>query len=132
MRYNNINIPERPAFLKIVELEQQNYGDYTLQINKQNISDSIIKLNKRREVTMKKTVVRVKDGFENVYQELLTMQENLEAEIRKLMAKKAEDIQNTIAQCTYEEEIEVPDEEPVAEVYEEEASETVGNGTITY
>ncbi len=111
-----INIPDRPAFMKIVENRQQDYGGYILQLDIDNLSASIINFKKGGNKTMAvKTVVRVKDGFEDVYALLLDKKDKVEEDVKKLVQERLDKIETMISDCTYTEEVEVPDEEVVEE-----------------
>lgn len=143
MRNLIANIPERPAFMKLVDFKQQeNNEGYTLQLDPENPPASIINLNKRRRVSMIKVEVKALEGFENIFDELNAKKANLEAEkevakqealaqVEARFAENAERIDRAIETISVTEEIEVPDEELTEEVSEELAPETV-DGTITY
>ena len=139
MKYNILGMPERPAFMRIVDFEQRDINEgYILQIDEKNMSASIIKLNKRRSSSMIKTVVKALEGFETIFDELNAKKVNLEAdkevaiqeaiaEVVAKFAENAERIDKAIETISITEEIEVPDEE----ISEEVATEQVDN-TITY
>ena len=143
MRHFIANIPERPAFMKLVENRQQEYNEgYTLQLDPENPPASIINLNKRRRVSMIKTEVKALEGFENIFDELMAKKTSLDAEkevaiqeaiaqVEERFVETAGRIDRAIEQVSVTEEIEVPDEELTEEVSEEVAPETV-DGTITY
>ena len=143
MRNLLANIPERPAFMKLVDIVQQDYNEgYTFQLDPENPPASIINLNKRRRVSMIKVEVKALEGFENIFDELNAKKANLEAEkevakqealaqVEARFAENAERIDRAIETISVTEEIEVPDEELTEEVSEEVAPETV-DGTITY
>lgn len=116
MRKFTLNIIERPAFMKIVESDRHFYSGYTLQIDLDNPSESIINIIKRRGNSMhKETVVKVKPVFEDVYPLLLDKKARVEEEVRKLVQERVDEIDKMIADCTYTEEIDVADEEDVDE-----------------
>lgn len=143
MRNLLANIPERPAFMKLVDFEQQeNNEGYTLQLDPENPPASIINLNKRRRVSMIKTEVKALEGFENIFDELMAKKTSLDeekqvaiqaaiAQVEERFVETAGRIDRAIEQVSVTEEIEVPDEELTEEVSEEVAPETV-DGTITY
>ena len=143
MRNLIANIPERPAFMKLVDFEQQeNNEGYTLQLDPENPPASIINLNKRRRVSMIKTEVKALEGFETIFDELNAKKANHEADkqvaiqeaiaqVEEKFAENAGRIDRAIAEVSVTVEIEVPDEELTEEVSEEVAPETV-DGTITY
>lgn len=143
MRNLIANIPERPAFMKLVHFEQQeNNEGYTLQLDPENPPASIINLNKRRRVSMIKTEVKALEGFENIFDELMAKKTSLDeekqvaiqaaiAQVEERFVETAGRIDRAIEQVSVTEEIEVPDEELTEEVSEEVAPETV-DGTITY
>lgn len=107
-------LEDRPAFVQIVEKQPLLIiNGYTLQIDVENLSASIIKLKKGGNKIMLKQVKKAKQGFEEIYAQLLKMQDNLEDEVRKLVEQKQEEINKMIDDCTYTEEVEVPDEEVV-------------------
>lgn len=60
---------------------------------------------------MVKTEIRVLEGFEKTYEELMTMRNGIEEEIRRKVEEKAQKIDRVIAEITEEVEVEVPDEE---------------------
>ena len=57
--------------------------------------------------------IRVKAGFEEVYDKLVSMKADLEEEVRRTVAEKSADIDNMMASCTYE--VEVEDKEDAVE-----------------
>lgn len=142
MRHFNINIPERPAFMKLVEPNQQeNTNGYTLRLNPENPPASIIIFNKRRGVSMIKTVIKALEGFETIFDELNYKKESLEADkqtaiqeaiaqVEAKFAENAERIDKAIETISVTEEIEVPDEEVVEETTDENAGSV--DGTVAY
>lgn len=67
---------------------------------------------------MIKQEVRVLEGFEKTFEELVSMRNGIEEEIRKKVEEKAQKIDKVIAEITEIVEVEVPDEvveEPVVE-----------------
>lgn len=60
---------------------------------------------------MVKTEIRVLEGFEKTYDELIAMRNGIEEEIRRKVEEKAQKIDRVIAEITEEVEVEVPDEE---------------------
>ncbi len=110
---------ERPAFTQMIEESQLIINGYTLHIDYDNLSASIINLKKGGNKTMAlKTVVRVKDGFDDVYALLLEKREKVEEDVKKLVQERLDKIDTMIADCTYTEEVEVPNEEEVVAVEE--------------
>ena len=110
-------IKEKPAFMQIVELDQEDtfYG-YTLQIDYDNLSASIIISKKGGIGSMLKTVEKVKAGYEQIYNDVLAYEQSLEEKIRQQMAEDLERVKTLKAQCVETVEIEVPDEEVEQEI----------------
>lgn len=109
-------IKEKPAFMQIVELNQEDtfYG-YTLQIDFEHLSASIIISKKGGIGSMLKTVEQVKAGYEQIYNDVLAYEQSLEEKIRQQMAEDLERVKTLKAQCVETVEIEVPDEEETTE-----------------
>lgn len=118
MKTNFITLQERPAFMQIVELDQQEeiYNGYTLQIDFEHLSASIINLKKGGIGSMLKTVEKVKAGYEQIYNDVLAYEQSLEEKIRQQMAEDLERVKTLKAQCVETVEIEVPDEEVEQEI----------------
>lgn len=118
MKTNFITLQERPAFMQIVELDQQVeiYDGYTLQIDYDNLSASIIISKKGGKGSMLKTVEQVKAGYEQIYNDVLAYEQSLEEKIRQQMAEDLERVKTLKAQCVETVEIEVPDEEVEQEI----------------
>lgn len=118
MKTSFITLQERPAFMQIVELGQQEeiYYGYTLQIDYDNLSASIINLKKGGIGSMLKTVEQVKAGYEQIYNDVIAYEQSLEEKIRQQMAEDLERIKTLKAQCVETVEIEVPDEEVEQEI----------------
>ena len=110
-------IEEKPAFMQTVELIQEDtfYG-YTLQIDYDNLSASIIISKKGGIGSMLKTVEQVKAGYEQIYNDVLAYEQGLEKKIRQQMAEDLERVKTLKAQCVETVEIEVPDEEVEQEI----------------
>ena len=110
-------IEEKPAFMQTVELIQEDtfYG-YTLQIDYNNLSASIIISKKGGIGSMLKTVEQVKAGYEQIYDDVLAYEQSLEEKIRQQMAEDLERVKTLKAQCVETVEIEVPDEEVEQEI----------------
>lgn len=145
MKTNFITLQERPAFMQIVELDQQAeiYDGYTLRIDFEHLSASIINLKKGgensmdEEIKMDKKIVRVADkDFEDVYEMLIARKSNLEVdkqkaideaikEINERFVEDEQKIDNCLREVSHEEEIEVPVEETAEEVSVENADNTV-------
>lgn len=123
MKHTFISLAERPAFMKIVDLEQQEICDgYILQIDIQNNSASIIKLKKGGKVSMKKTIVKALEGFEKQFDDLNEMKANIQneieiakadaiAEVEARFAVKVQRIDKVLEDVSVTEEIEVAEEE---------------------
>lgn len=111
-------IEEKPAFMQIVELDQQAeiYDGYTLRIDFEHLSASIINLKKGGMGSMLKTVEQVKAGYEQIYNDVLAYEQSLEEKIRQQMAEDLERVKTLKAQCVEIVEIEVPDEEVEQEI----------------
>lgn len=145
MKTNFITLQERPAFMQIVELDKQKeiYDGYTLRIDFEHLSASIINLKKGgensmdEEIKMDKKIVRVADkDFEDVYEMLIARKSNLEVdkqkaideaikEINERFVEDEQKIDNCLREVSHEEEIEVPVEETAEEVSVENADNTV-------
>lgn len=110
-------LDERPAFVQVVEeTTPPIINGYTLQIDLQHKSASIIISKKGGGKTMIKSVEKIKDGFEEIHALLVAKKEALEEEIRKEFAEKSVAIDDMLARCVEVVEVEVPDEvEAVAE-----------------
>lgn len=108
---------DRPAFVRIIEHEQEyNMDGYTLQIDYDNLSASIIISKKGGTGSMLKTVEKVKAGYEQIYNDVLAYEQSLEEKIRQQMAEDLERVKTLKAQCVETVEIEVPDEEVEQEI----------------
>ena len=65
---------------------------------------------------MVKEEIKVLEGFEKTYEELIAMRNGIEEEIRRKVEEKAQKIDRVIAEITEIVEVEVPDEvEPATE-----------------
>lgn len=62
---------------------------------------------------MIKQETRVLAGYEDIYDKLIAMKDNIEAEVRKLVEEKTTKINTLIAEVTEVVEVEVADEEVV-------------------
>ena len=115
----NFIIPdERPAFMRIVDCIQSNYqinDGYTLQIDSEHLSASIIIQKKGGKNIMVKTVEKVKEGYEQIYNDVIEYEQHLEEKIRQQMAEDLERVKVLKAQCVETVEVEVPDEEETTE-----------------
>lgn len=140
MKTNFITLQERPAFMQIVELDQQEeiYNGYTLQIDFEHLSASIINLKKGGKVSMIKTVVKALEGFEKQFDELNEMKANLEndkeiakqealAEVDRKFEARQSQIDRVLETVSVTEEIEVADEEEVVAVDEVAETENYDN-----
>lgn len=134
---------DRPAFTQIVEESQLTINGYTLQLNPIDQTASIINLKKGGNKSMLKKVVKALEGFEDLYDKVSEMKENLEAEkqeaikiavaeVEERYAEKSAKIDEVFAQVSETEEVEVPDEEVVAEPVSEEVSEGEAQEVISY
>lgn len=114
---NILNIIERPAFMQIIDVDQEKtYDDgYTLQIDYDNLSANIIIQKKGGKNIMIKTVEKVKEGYEQIYNDVIEYEQHLEEKIRQQMADDLERVKTLKAQCVQQVEIEVPDEEETTE-----------------
>lgn len=124
----------RPAFVQIVDIKQPSFNGYTLQIDLENLSASIINLKKGGKVSMFKTVVKALEGFEKQFDELNEMKANLEndkeiakqealAEVDRKFEQRQSQIDKALETVSVIEEIEVADEEIVAEAEEVDVTE---------
>lgn len=64
---------------------------------------------------MIKQETRVLAGYEDIYDKLIVMKDNVETEVRKLVEEKTTKINTLIAEVTEIVEVEVADEEEVVE-----------------
>lgn len=113
---NILNIIERPAFMQIIDVDQEQiYDGYTLQIDYDNLSANIIIQKKGGKNIMVKTVEKVKEGYEQIYNDVIAYEQHLEEKIRQQMADDLERVKVLKAQCVETVEIEVPDEEETTE-----------------
>lgn len=114
---NILNIIERPAFMQIIDVDQEKtYDDgYTLQIDYDNLSANIIIQKKGGKNIMVKTVEKVKEGYEQIYNDVIAYEQHLEEKIRQQMAEDLERVKVLKAQCVETVEVEVPDEEETTE-----------------
>ena len=108
---------DRPAFVQVIDYD---YGIVDLDertvviIDQENKSCNII-LKKGGHKTMVKTVEKVKEGYEEIYEKVIAFEEHLEEKIRQQMADDLEAIKRMKADCVETVEIEVPDEEETTE-----------------
>lgn len=65
---------------------------------------------------MIKQETRVLAGYEDIYDKLIAMKDNVEAEVRKLVEEKTKKIDTLLAEVTEVVEVEVADEEVVEPV----------------
>ena len=65
---------------------------------------------------MIKQETRVLAGYEDIYNKLIAMKDNVEAEVRKLVEEKTKKIDTLLAEVTEVVEVEVADEEVVEPV----------------
>lgn len=65
---------------------------------------------------MIKQETRVLAGYEDIYDKLIAMKDNIEAEVRKLVEEKTKKIDTLLAEVTEVVEVEVADEEVVEPV----------------
>lgn len=114
---NILNIIERPAFMQIIDVDQEKPYDngYTLRIDYDNLSASIIIQKKGGKSIMIKTVEKVKEGYEQIYNDVIEYEQHLEEKIRQQMAEDLERVKVLKAQCVETVEVEVPDEEEITE-----------------
>lgn len=109
-------IEDRPAFVQIVEEPTSPIiNGYTLQIDIVDRSASIIIQKKGGKNIMIKTVEKVKEGYEEIYEKVIAFEEHLEEKIRQQMAEDLEAVKRMKADCVETVEIEVPDEEETTE-----------------
>ena len=104
--------------MQIVELDQQEEicDGYTLQIDYDNLAASIIISKKGGNKSMLKTVEKVKEGYEEIYEKVIAFEEHLEEKIRQQMADDLEAVKRMKADCVETVEVEVPDEEVEQEI----------------
>lgn len=108
---------DRPAFVQVIDYD---YGIVDLDertvviIDQENKSCNII-LKKGGYKTMVKTVEKVKEGYEEIYEKVIAFEEHLEEKIRQQMADDLEAVKRMKADCVETVEVEVPDEEETTE-----------------
>lgn len=131
---------ERPAFTQFGEFKlSESLDGYTLQLDVDHMTASIINLKKGGNRTMAvKTITKAKEGWEELYDKVVAMRDNLEAEkeeaikvaiadVESKFVARADEIAGVFAQVSVTEEIEVPDEEEpvVTEEAQPEVAETL-------
>lgn len=131
MKHFYFDLDDRPVFMQMVDdIWQPIINGYTLQLDVDHTTASIINLKKGGKKSMLKTVVKALEGFEKLYDEVSEMKANLEAEkdaaikvavseVEARFAEKSTKIDELFAKVSVTEEIEVPDEETETEVAEE-------------
>lgn len=147
-KFRHINIPERPAFMQLVEAPTETLinDGYILQIDKENLSVNIIKLKKGGERTMAtKVITKAKPKFEALYEELIARKEELDskketaineaiakvtAEVEAEFASEELTLDNMLKEVTVEETIEVEDEPEATEVVGEETVAEVAEENV--
>lgn len=108
---------DRPAFVQVIDYD---YGIVDLDkrtvviIDQENKSCNII-LKKGGKKSMIKIVEKVKEGYEQIYNDVLAYEQNLEEKIRQQMADDLERVKALKEQCVEQVEVEVPDEEETVE-----------------
>ena len=139
-----IIITERPAFMIVVDrIEQPTEDGYTLLVDVDKMQASIINLTKGGRNSMVKEEVVALEGYEEIVAQLYDKKENIEAdkqdaierakvEVEAKYAEIFERIDNSIRALTVVNEIEVPDEESVAEEVAEEVTEETVENTVTF
>lgn len=106
--------------MQMVDIKQPNFNGYTLRIDYDNLSASIIIQKKGGKNIMIKTVEKIKEGYEQIYNDVIEYEQHLEEKIRQQMADDFERVKVLKAQCVETVEVEVPDEEITEEVTVEE------------
>lgn len=125
-QYKVVETTERPPFVRFINYDGTivNVDGYTLQIDINNLSASIINLKKRGNMSMVKTVEQVRQGYEKIYEDVVEYEKNLEERVRQQMANDLERVKAMKQQCLEIVEVEVPDEEIVAETEEVDVTES--------
>lgn len=110
-------INNRPAFVRLYNEENNliNGNGYTLQVDVDRKQASIIILEKGGKNIMIKTVEKIKEGYEQIYNDVIEYEQHLEEKIRQQMADDLQRVKTLKAQCVEQVEVEVPDEEEIAE-----------------
>ena len=108
-------LDDRPAFVQMVDIKQPNFNGYTLRIDYDNLSASIIIQKKGGKNIMVKTIEKIKEGYEQIYNDVIEYEQHLEEKIRQQMADDLERVKTLKAQCVQQVKIEVPDEEETTE-----------------
>lgn len=128
MKTQLILFNDKPAFMEQIKNNKRCsdlQNGYTLQIDLEHLSASIINLKKGGKVSMFKTVVKALEGFEKQFDELNEMKANLEndkeiakqealAEVERKFEVRQSQIDRVLETVSVTEEIEVPDEEIVS------------------
>lgn len=124
-QYKFVETTERPPFVRFINYDGTivNVDGYTLQIDINNLSTSIINLKKRGNMSMLKTVEQIKKGYEKIYEDAIEYEQNLEERVRQQMADDFERVKAIKEQCIETVEIDVPDEGIVAEAEEVDVTE---------
>lgn len=125
-QYKVVKTTERPPFVRFIKNYDGtivNVDGYILQIDINNLSASIINLKKRGNMSMVKTVEQVRQGYEKIYEDVVEYEKNLEERVRQQMANDLERVKAMKQQCLEIVEVEVPDEEIVAETEEVDVTE---------
>ena len=125
-QYKVVKTTERPPFVRFINYDGTivNVDGYTLQIDINNLSASIINLKKRGNMSMVKTVEQVRQGYEKIYEDVVEYEKNLEERVSQQMASDLERVKAMKQQCLEIVEVEVPDEEIVAETEEVDVTES--------
>lgn len=105
-----IYLDDRPAFVQMVDIKQPNINGYTLRIDYDNLSASIIIQKKGGKNIMIKTVEKIKEGYEQIYNDVIEYEQHLEEKIRQQMADDLDRVKVLKAQCVETIEVEVPDD----------------------
>ena len=128
----------------VVDRIEQPFEDgYTLLVDVDKMQASIINLTKGGKDSMVKQEVVALEGYEDIVAQLYAKKDNIEAdkqdaieraksEVEAKYAEIFERIDNSIRALTVVNEIEVPDEEPVAEEEVAVAEQVVENNGIAF
>lgn len=96
--------------MQMVDIKQPNFNGYTLRIDYDNLSASIIIQKKGGKNIMIKTVEKIKEGYEQIYNDVIEYEQHLEEKIRQQMADDLDRVKVLKAQCVETIEVEVPDD----------------------
>lgn len=110
------------SFVRVVE-EKSKINNRGYVLGKCDNYPSVIILRKGGNTSMIKTVEKVKEGYEKIYEDIVEYEKTLEEKIRKQMEDDLNRVKALKEQCVEIVEVEIPDEEE----QEENVVETTEN-----